>query len=111
MVALSFLALGKNLMQIHKYRSAIDTFTIIINKYANNLRPDYPRFPSYMDNNRQNIQRICDDAQYYIGECYLKLGDYQRALNELAKIDRFFPFSEKRQNANNLIKSILDKTK
>lgn len=88
--ALAFLGLGESLMGIKQFGAAIDTLRVVTHNYYSNLAPDYPRYPSYLDNEKKGLHIIADDAQLYIGECYLKLGDEDNALKSYLKLSRFY---------------------
>jgi len=111
MRCLSLLSLGEALMEKGSYEAALDTFAVITKKFQTKLDEDYPRYPSYRDDEKQDIHNIADDAQYFIGECYLKLGDEEKALNEFAKVGRFYPNLQKVAQAEEEVDRLVKKLK
>lgn len=107
MRALSFLGLGEARMQLAEYNKAISAFETVTRQYYANLHPDYPRYPAFPDDAGRNIHNIADDAQFWIGECYERIGDKNRARNAYAKIKRFYPFSTRLNAANDKVTTLL----
>jgi TolA-binding protein len=100
---LSFLKIGEALMEKGNYKAAIDTFAVITRKFQTNLDADYPRYPSYCDDEKQKVHNIADDAQYLIGECFFKLGEKEKALKEFAKVGRLYPHLQKAKDAEQIL--------
>ena len=84
MRVLSKMELGKCYVQLKKYQASIDVFDKIAKENYQILDPDYPRYPNYKDD------IIADDALYFEGKSYLKLGQKNKALECFAKISRYF---------------------
>lgn len=91
MKVLSLFGLGQSLMQTSKYNAVIDTLNIIVRNYFNNLNSNYPRYPSYLDTKKDNINNIADNAQFLIGYCFAELKDYEKSFISIFKLNRFYP--------------------
>lgn len=100
-VGLAYLKLGEMLSDDKNngkdLNKAIEYLKVVVHKYQTGLEC-YPSFPKFRDNN------IADDAQYLLGECYLKLGDVNNALLEFAKVPRFYPELDKVEAARDKIR-------
>ena len=107
MLELSFMGLCRALLGVGDYHAAIDTFLVVTRRYYANLSSDYPRYPNYLDDSEKNTHNIADDAQYFIGECYDRLGEKERARDAFAKVERFYLFSNKREGAAEHVSHLL----
>jgi len=100
-VGLAYLKLGEMLSDDKNsgkdLNKAIEYLKVVVHEYQTGLEC-YPPFPQFGDNN------IADDAQYLLGECYLKLGDVNNALLEFAKVPRFYPELDKVETARDKIR-------
>ena len=101
---LSLFNLGQSLMQVDGYNSAKDTLNIIVRNYFHNLDSNYPRYPSYCDNEETNINNIADNAQYLIAICYSELEEYENSLKSIFKLNKLFP----KLDSSEFIKSSLN---
>lgn len=107
MIALSYMGLGRSLMASAKYEQAIEMFAIVTKQYYRELASDYPRYPNYQESIDIKIHSIADDAQFFIAECYEKMGQMQKARDEYAKVSRFYPYSAKLSEANRKLASLM----
>ncbi|MDH4034373.1 MAG: tetratricopeptide repeat protein, partial [candidate division Zixibacteria bacterium] len=96
MRTLSRLLLGEALLNSNHADSAIAVLSKLTQSQTlpmASLSADYPRYWTFDD------MRVPDDAQYFIARCYLSLNDDSRAAAEFVKICRFYPGSDKCEEA------------
>jgi tetratricopeptide (TPR) repeat protein len=85
MVALSFLHMAEALFMTGQYESAVMTLEIVLQNYSDRLHPDYPRYPVFRD------EYIVDDAQFLLGLCHVRMGNYREGVSRMMETVRFYP--------------------
>ncbi|HHS14451.1 MAG TPA: tetratricopeptide repeat protein [bacterium] len=85
MAGLSFLGLGQALVRMEQYETARVALEKLIDKYAQSLDENYPRYPAFRDG------YIVDDAQYLLGLTYLLEKQYEEGVASLLRTALFYP--------------------